>query len=821
MRVGCNPRRFSCAVALAGLVGLSRGAAAQSRPCIDRLHITDGAVHWPAPLDRTLEIEPARTTLRDALARVAAAAHVRISYSEELLDLDRGVCVAADHRALGAVLVSLLGANATVTPVAASPEQIVLAPVVQQADVAPSGMLRALGMLDGVVVTGNATTLPMRGSPIAVDAVAGRELAGTTDGSLATSLDGLAAGMWTWPQSPANMLNAFASIRGASSFGVSYPKMYVDGIEVANPLIVSQFSPDAIERVEVIRGPEGSAMYGTDATTGVINVITRHEGGGGDGNAMLHTSAGVTQGTSARGVLRQEHSLSLVSGTSTRSADLYVSGGTLGDFVPNGASRSLAVNGSARRLGDRTTVSATARYFMETAGSAREPMATAAMPVVSDMNTATIDRPQSVGEYTIGVSGAFEPSPRWTHSIVAGIDGYTLANVQPSALPIATAADSALRAAEGSAARATVRLSSALHTGGDGPLVSAFTFSFDQSSLHSLTTPPSSGFGQSTMDRIDEWSSTTGAGAQANVALDQTIYLTGALRLEHDSRLTSGGRLATLPMLGLSAVHDLGPVTVSIRGAYGRGVRAVDGAVYSAYSNTASRTSLSSIGAEEQAGTEEGLDVGIGGAVLLRVTHFDQLASGLLQQVAGAPDTTRLLRRAPMVFSNDGAISNRGWELEASAARARLTASGTLTLVDSRVAALASGYMGDLRVGDRMLGVPASTGSINLSWIGSRWSFSGGGAVALNWMNYDQLALARAAGTDAYAAPMPSGAELRQFWRRYDGGVRLRATIARAIGERLAFELTGDNLLNYQRGEPDDATLVPGQTIMTGLRMRF
>src|SRR6185437_13902337 len=51
-------------------------------------------------------------------------------------------------------------------------------------------------------------------------------------------------------------------------------------------------------------------------------------------------------------------------------------------------------------------------------------------------------------------------------TIVAGVDGYSLANVQTSAAPIQTAADSALRAAQGSAARATVRLTSVLRAGG-------------------------------------------------------------------------------------------------------------------------------------------------------------------------------------------------------------------------------------------------------------------------------------------------------------------------------------------------------------------
>ena len=98
-----------------------------------------------------------------------------------------------------------------------------------------------------------------------------------------------------WQPSPTTLLARYGSIRGASSFGVSYPKIYIDGIEVANPLIVQQFDPSTIERVEVIRGPQGSALYGADANSGVINIVTRHDGMGPNGQRLQLTSiAGVT-----------------------------------------------------------------------------------------------------------------------------------------------------------------------------------------------------------------------------------------------------------------------------------------------------------------------------------------------------------------------------------------------------------------------------------------------------------------------------------------------------------------------------------------------
>src|SRR3712207_8820873 len=41
----------------------------------------------------------------------------------------------------------------------------------------------------------------------------------------------------------------YGSVRGASSFGVSTPKVYIDGIEVANPLLLTQLDPARVQRV--------------------------------------------------------------------------------------------------------------------------------------------------------------------------------------------------------------------------------------------------------------------------------------------------------------------------------------------------------------------------------------------------------------------------------------------------------------------------------------------------------------------------------------------------------------------------------------------
>jgi iron complex outermembrane recepter protein len=63
-----------------------------------------------------------------------------------------------------------------------------------------------------------------RDVPVALDVVDGRELERQDARTLSSVLNGSVAGVWVWEQAPTSLLARYASIRGASLFGISYPK---------------------------------------------------------------------------------------------------------------------------------------------------------------------------------------------------------------------------------------------------------------------------------------------------------------------------------------------------------------------------------------------------------------------------------------------------------------------------------------------------------------------------------------------------------------------------------------------------------------------
>ena len=196
---------------------------------------------WPSPLDTLVTLRARGVSLRDALDRLGATSGVPLAYSSDLLPLDRPVCVVAERQPLGLVLATLLaGTNVQAQVVA---HKVVLAPTAGPREAAPA----KVSVLERVIVTGSAVGASRRPFAVGVEVIDGDELRLGGVGGLASALDAYVPGLWLWDQAPGSLVAQYGGVRGASSFSTSYPKMYIDGIEVANPLLVTQLNPDAVE----------------------------------------------------------------------------------------------------------------------------------------------------------------------------------------------------------------------------------------------------------------------------------------------------------------------------------------------------------------------------------------------------------------------------------------------------------------------------------------------------------------------------------------------------------------------------------------------
>jgi iron complex outermembrane receptor protein len=842
---------IGCALAL--LAVLRPAPASSQTPCLTREQLATGST-WDAPLTRLISLHAAQTSLRDALDRIAAAGHVRFTYSAEALPLEHRICISLDSVPMGDVLVQLLRGS-TVGPIVTSQDHVVLAPGhAPPAPAAPTPEQPPVYVMDRVVVTGSATGEAQRKLAVALDILEGRQLVQQSVSSLAEAFNATVPGLWLWDQSPSSLVARYGSIRGASSFGASYPKVYIDGIEVANPLLLTRLAPEAIERVEVIRGPQGAALYGADAISGVTNIVTRHDVvDAGAPRARLSSGFSFSSSDFVAGtMLAQEHALALSAGSTTRSLGLHLDAGSTGEFIPGAYSRHLSANASARIVGSRSIITGTFRLYGEHAGTPASPLLVGTAPArpanLSGLPADSGSDRQSMVQYTIGMSARFMKDDQWTHSVVFGIDGYSLDGVPDDRTLVPTSADQALQSARGGAARGTLRVNTVGHFDIGPHVSSTVTLAAEHSVLRQRSAWDESVVltGQqpgirpgprmaSTLDeltaKVEEaqdrirWRGNSGFTAQTATTLFDHFFLTGGLRIERDQRFDARSPVATLPMLGGAWVREDGAVTLKVRAAYGKGIRwpetPVRQTLWDDWHETEAQAAL---GPERQSGIEGGFDLMFGRALTLQVTRFDQAASGLIQRVCTGADSLSAgsgwAYQALYEFQNVGEISNRGWEIRTSMQRGPLALSGALSLVDSRVRRLADGYTGDLRPGDRMLEVPAQTLSFNAGWTRADWSLSLGARRAADWINYDRVALARALSGNSQP-PQLVGSQLRAYWREYDGVTHLRATATRNLGRGLALTLLADNLLDRQSGEPDNITVLPGRTLSIGLRARF
>ncbi len=151
--------------------------------------------------------------------------------------------------------------------------------------------------LEGVTVTGVASTIERRSAATAVSSVGAEELNRVPSVSLESALQGKVVGASINMNNGAPGGGGQVQIRGASSLiGSIQPLFVVDGVIISNATRSSRLAtvtgslnsgeengtnrladinPADIENIEVLKGAAASAIYGSQATNGVIVITTK------------------------------------------------------------------------------------------------------------------------------------------------------------------------------------------------------------------------------------------------------------------------------------------------------------------------------------------------------------------------------------------------------------------------------------------------------------------------------------------------------------------------------------------------------------------
>jgi iron complex outermembrane receptor protein len=169
--------------------------------------------------------------------------------------------------------------------------------------------------LEVVIVTAQRREEKLQDVPIAVTAVSHDMLARRNAVDL-SDLPGAVPGLSIAGFTGGNASN-LVSIRGVAGqvlpIGAGQPvAIYLDDVYLSRP-DAAFFGLDDVERIEVLRGPQGS-LYGRNATAGAINIITRMPASSREGSAEL--SVGNFDAVSARGSFRSPVGMGFSAGVS-------------------------------------------------------------------------------------------------------------------------------------------------------------------------------------------------------------------------------------------------------------------------------------------------------------------------------------------------------------------------------------------------------------------------------------------------------------------------------------------------------------------------
>ena len=158
---------------------------------------------------------------------------------------------------------------------------------------APSAAAQTDPQLPTVVITASNRAQPIADVQAAVQVISQQELQRYPGTSLTEALM-LAAGVDARP----NGANSTLAIRGIITNAGSPVLVLVDGLKRTAKYAGSNLNLIAledVERIEIVRGPM-SALYGADATGGVVNIITKPVGSAREGSGSVRATLGGTRG---------------------------------------------------------------------------------------------------------------------------------------------------------------------------------------------------------------------------------------------------------------------------------------------------------------------------------------------------------------------------------------------------------------------------------------------------------------------------------------------------------------------------------------------
>jgi outer membrane receptor protein involved in Fe transport len=671
--------------------------------------------------------------------------------------------------------------------------------------------------LDRFVVTGNVTKTKIKELTSPISVVDAREIEQRQIQRVDQLFRGAIPGAIAWDMGPYNYYSEI-TVRGKNSLYFDYIKTYIDGIEVASPLMIATLDPNSIERIEVVRGPQASTLYGSDAAGGVLQIFTKK---GMPGVARPQIAAKLSAGLietdyMTKNPTTQEHSLSVNGGGQEFS---YNFGGTylaMGEYVPEAQTDNTSVFAAARTSQGALTAEITGRYYTKHFGWPLN-------PVLHDAGYAFYSKPRdethNIRQSTVGLNVGYQLRPNWQHNLAVGVDRSQFDDFGNKPRRT-TPADTFVMVNTNQNSRASLRYNTSLDLELSNVFAATLTGGFDRSlynynGMFTQAARRNEGFLDASNASLTRMEYTnTGYFTQAKLGVHYALFLTAGIRVEENENFGADFGRAVAPRAGVSYSRALRDnLNVKLRGSWGKGIRAPQ-PFHKQESVTATARVMANpeIGPEEQKGWDAGIELYFGRRGSLSVTYYDQRAVDLIDQVLLQPPAQG---RVPVFqYQNVGEMANHGWELEGTLFAQPFRFSGTFSTTSSKVEKLAANYLGDLRVGDRNLKIPESQAGLSVAYDFLRGSATLDVTYIGSFVNTDWVSL-----YGFYFGGQQYRGSGRAYWMDYDALTRLNLRVEQAVTHDITAFVRVENFTGDQLGERDNTQVTAGRMTVLGVRI--
>lgn len=665
--------------------------------------------------------------------------------------------------------------------------------------------------LERVVVTGTIVPTQVAEIPTPISVITSQEIERQHFTRVDEIFRGLVPGSIAWDQGKDDYFSTI-SIRGINSFNINNIKTYIDGVEVADPAYAA-VDVNSIDHIEVIRGPEASTIYGSDASGGVMQIFTKHGETASD-HPTLNASVGegVVQDPAEPGAaLEQRYAASLERSHGDASYDIGASYRHVGAWIPGYYSSDPDAYAGVHLDERPVSVQLSARYLERTFPAVESPALVATgIPAYSLPQNET----DAEHEQTYGLSVVYRPTDWWTHNLVVGYDRSDFSTTRTS--PQHTDPQDTLFALF---EQATGKTSIAYNTSASGSLThwlrAVGTLGFDHyertldqvggsdlPAVIGVVSSPAIAVGRNPVNN-------DGTFGQIQLGLMEQLFLTAGLRADLNSGFGPRYGVALAPRFGISFVQSIGNLVVKARTSYGSGIQPGLPAQRDAATLAgAVQRANPALAPERQDGGDGGVDIDFGSRASLSLTYYNQRAHDLIiqEELPGSTQDLVILQ-----YQNVGEIKNEGLEVSGSLSLPAVRLNAQYSYTSSKITNLGGDTSGAYRVGDQALLVPLTSGGIAADaspWHGSNVTF--GTTYFGDWMATDVVKLAR--------EPLVSP---RDALVRFPGFVKFRLAIDQRISHHVGVSIGVENLTDNHAVEQNAAYVAPGRTTTIGLHLQY